>query len=69
MKTLAAALLLVGACALLAIIYEPAPAPRGAAVQATAPLGVSVAWNGEGVGCETVAGNCTRAALPDARGR
>lgn len=69
MKTLAAALILVGACALLAIIYEPVPAPRGAAAQAAAPLGVSVAWNGASRGCETAAVNCVPAASRVVRGR
>lgn len=67
MKTFAAALILVGACALLAIIYEPAPAPRGAAGRPAVAL--AVAWNGTGFACEAAAEGCTQAGLGDARER
>lgn len=69
MKTLAAALLLVGACALLVIIYEPAPASREAVRRVASPVAVSVAWNGPGVGCEAPAEGCMPAALRPVRGR
>ena len=63
MKTLAAALILVGACALLAIVYDPSPAPRGAGGRTSAPLAQSVAWNGTAVACETASQGCAVAAL------
>jgi hypothetical protein len=67
MKSFAAALILVGACALLAIIYEPAPAPRGAAGRPAVAL--AVAWSGTGIDCKAAAEGCTQAGMGGARER